>query len=382
MTTARPRTSNDSVAHLFTTGNLGPYVLPSRIIMAPMTRNRVGADGVPTTMTAKYYGQRATAALLITEATPISPLGVGYPNTPGIHSQEQVAGWRKVVDSVHRLGGLIFLQLFHAGRVSHPSLQPGGLLPVGPSPIAPDGDTNTYEGPRPFVTPRALDSSEIPGVVDQFRVAAQNSRAAGFDGVEIHAANGYLLDQFLRDGSNRRTDEYGGTLHNRLRLLEQVTEAVTAVWGNERVGVRLSPLNSFNSMKDSDPAATFRAAVTILNRFSLAYLHLVEENRSPAAGPHFEMTELRQVWKGTLIVNGGYDRERANAVLAGSRADFVSFGRLFIANPDLPARLRTNAPLNAADRASFYGGDERGYVDYPSLSKDETSNIRHDPSGI
>ncbi len=365
-----------SSTHLFTTETLGPYLLRSRIVMAPMTRNRVGADGVPTPLTVTYYTQRATAALLITEASQVSTQGVGYPNTPGIHTLDQTVGWRRVVDSVHLRGGLIFLQLFHAGRVSHPSLQPDGLLPVAPSPIAPDGETATYQGLQPFVIPRALERSEIPGIVEQFGVAAQNARAAGFDGVEIHAANGYLLDQFLRDGSNRRTDEYGGTVLNRLRLLEEVIDAVVGSWGTQQVGVRLSPLNSFNSMRDSDPARTFHAAVGNLNRFSLAYLHLVEENRSPAAGTNFDMTELRKVWKGTLIVNGGYDRERAEAALARSTADFVSFGRLFIANPDLPARFQKNAPLNVPDRASFYGGDERGYIDYPSLGEFSDDRIQ------
>ena len=327
-----------------------------------MTRNRVGRDGVPTPATVAYYSQRATAALLITEATQVSPQGVGYPNTPGIHDSAQLAGWRTVVDAVHRLGARVFLQLFHAGRVSHPSLQPGGSLPVAPSPLAPAGETMTYEGLQPFVTPRALDRSEIAGVVAQFAVAAQIARDAGFDGVEIHAANGYLLDQFLRDGSNRRTDEYGGPVANRLRLLEEVTDVVVAEWGSDRVGVRLSPLNAFNTMSDSSPETTFRAAIERLNRYSLAYLHLVEE---APPGASFDMAGLAAVWDGTLIVNGGYDRARAEAVLASARADFVSFGRLFIANPDLPARFRRGAPLNDPDRASFYGGDERGYTDYP-----------------
>jgi N-ethylmaleimide reductase len=367
--TTKSHHEESPVEHLFTSGKVGHYLLPSRIVMAPMTRNRAGADGVPRPMTVTYYSQRATAALIITEATRISPQGVGYPNTPGIHTQAQVAGWREVVDSVHRLGSLIFLQLFHAGRVSHPSLQPGGSLPVAPSPIAPAGDTTTYQGLQPFATPRQLERSEIPGIAEQFGLAAQNARTAGFDGVEIHAANGYLIDQFLRDGSNQRTDEYGGVLHNRLRLLEEVTDAVVSVWGSQRVGVRLSPLNSFNSMKDSDPATTFGAAAKSLNRFSLAYLHLVEENRSPAAGTNFDMSELRKLWRGTLMVNGGYDRERAEAALASSKADFVSFGRLFIANPDLPARFQSGSALNVADRASFYGGDERGYTDYPFVTE-------------
>lgn len=362
---------------LFTPKQLGRYTLPSRIVMAPMTRNRVGRDGVPTPMTVTYYSQRATAALLITEATQISPQGVGYPNTPGIHTPEQVVGWRRVVDAVHELGSRIFLQLFHAGRVSHPSLQPGGTLPAAPSPLAPEGEAMTYEGPQPFVTPRALETCEIAGIVEQFSVAARNAGAAGFDGVEIHAANGYLLDQFLRDGSNQRTDEYGGALENRLRLLEEVTEAVVAAWGSDMVGVRLSPLNSFNSMKDSNPERTFLAAVEKLNRFFLAYLHLVEEDRSPASGHSFDLTEVRKVWEGTLIVNGGYNRERAEAALRSSRADFISFGRLYIANPDLPVRFKTAALLNHPDRVSFYGGDERGYIDYPLLHESPKNGIEN-----
>lgn len=364
---------------LFTPGRLGPYLLPTRIVMAPMTRNRVGRDGVPTSITVTYYSQRATAALLITEATQISPQGVGYPNTPGIHSPEQIAGWRKVVDAVHHLGSRIFLQLFHAGRISHSTLQPGGALPIAPSALAPEGETMTYEGLQPFATPRALERSEIAGVVEQFGAAAQNARAAGFDGVEIHAANGYLLDQFLRDGSNRRVDEYGGAIENRLRLLKEVTEVVVAAWGRDHVGVRLSPLNSFNSMKDSYPAKTFRAAVDSLNHSCLAYLHLVEEDGSPASGPGFNMTDLREDYKGTLIVNGGYDRERAEAALATARADFISFGRLFIANPDLPARFKSGAPLGRPDPSSFYGGDDHGYIDYTFLEEVSRVGIENAP---
>jgi N-ethylmaleimide reductase len=361
---------------LFTPAQLGRYLLPSRIIMSPMTRNRADRDGVPTPIMATYYSQRATAAMIITEAAPVSAQAVGYPHTPGIYSAEQIEGWKKVVTAVHAEGGRIFLQLFHAGRISHPSLQPHGVLPIAPSAIAPKGEALTYEGHHPFVTPHALQRTEIAEIVDQFSVAALSARVAGFDGVEIHAANGYLLDQFLRDGSNRRIDEYGGTITNRLRFLQEVTAAVLTAWGADRVGVRLSPLNSFNSMRDSNPESTFRAAVETLNGFPLAYLHLVEEDRSPASGPRFDVSRLRAVWKGTLIVNGGYDLERAENALRTSRADFISFGRLFIANPDLPARLRTGAPLNHPDRASFYGGDELGYIDYPRLadSIEESSN--------
>lgn len=365
--TSKPSPEQRTAPLLFRSGQLGRYILPSRIVMAPMTRNRVGRDGVPTPLTVTYYSQRATAALLITEATAVSTQGVGYANTPGIYAAEQVKGWRKVTDAVHHFGGRIFLQLWHVGRISHPSLQSGGTLPVAPSPLAPEGQAMTYEGLRPFVTPRALETSEIAGIVEQYRIAAQNARTGGFDGVEIHAANGYLLDQFLRDGSNRRSDEYGGAIENRLRLLEEVSETVVEVWGGDRVGVRLSPLSSFNGMKDSKPESTFRAAVECLNRFSLAYLHFVEEDNSPESGAGFDMNELRAVWRGTLMVNGGYSRERAEDALGSSRADFISFGRLFISNPDLPARLRAGAPLSPPDRATFYGGDERGYVDYPGL---------------
>lgn len=365
---------------LFSSGTLGVYYLPSRIVMAPMTRNRAGRDGVPTPMMLTYYGQRASAALVITEATQISPQGRGYPFTPGIHSEQQVDGWRGIVEAVHRLNGRIFLQLFHSGRVSHPTLQPAGALPVAPSAIAPAGEAMTYEGLQRFVVPRALEKSEIVSIVKEFASAADHARAAGFDGVEIHAANGYLLDQFLRDGSNHRTDEYGGSIANRLRFLEEVTEAVVAVWGSDRVGVRLSPLNAFNSMQDSNPEATFRSAALSLNRFALAYLHLVEEDRSPAAGPRFDLSILRSAWRGVLMVNGDYDAKRAEVAVASSRADFVSFGRLFIANPDLPERLKNGAPLNQPDRASFYGGDERGYIDYAPHLEVRTQAYRTEPT--
>ena len=363
---------NQKPLKLLSPGRLGRYLLPTRVIMAPMTRNRVGRDGVPTALNITYYTQRTSAALIITEATQISQQGVGYANTPGIHSLEQVAGWKKVTDQVHRLGSRIFLQLFHAGRVSHPTLQPEGELPVAPSPIAPQGHAMTYEGPQPFVAPRPLERAEVSEIAGQFRTAAQNALAAEFDGVEIHAANGYLLDQFLRDGSNQRSDEYGGPVDSRVRLLNEVTEAVVSIWGSDRVGVRLSPLNSFNSMHDSNPERTFRTTVERLNDFSLAYLHIVEQDDSPASGTSFDLGELRTVWKSASMVNGGYDRERAERALAEGGADFVSFGRPFISNPDLPARLEMGAPLNHSDRATFYGGDERGYTDYPFL-KDSVS---------
>ena len=279
---------------LFTPGRLGPYILPHRILMAPMTRNRAQRDGVPSPSAVIYYAQRASAAVIVTETTAVSEQAVGYPFMPGIHTADQVAGWIPVVDAVHRFGCRIFLQLFHAGRVSHPSLQPGEAFPVAPSPIAPNGQTPTYQGPTPFVPPRGLALEEIPNIVEQFRVAAHNALLAGFDGVEIHGANGYLLDQFLRDGSNQRTDAYGGSVANRIRLLLQVTEAVADVWGH-RVGVRISPLNAFNTMFDSNPGKTFGTLVTELAGFHLAYLHVVEEDGAPESGPRFDMGGFRDL---------------------------------------------------------------------------------------
>ena len=353
--------------NLFSPYKLGNLELPNRMVMAPLTRNRAGEGNVPGTLNVTYYVQRASAGLIIAEATQVSPQGLGYPSTPGIHSPEQVAGWKQVTDAVHQHGGRIFLQLWHVGRISHPDLQPDGVLPVAPSAIAPKGQAATYEGMKPFVTPRALETSEIPEIVEQYRQGAENALAAGFDGVEIHAANGYLLDQFLRDGTNQRTDEYGGSLENRTRLLLEVTEAVTGVWGAERVGVRLSPSGTFNDMHDSDPLATFGYAAEALNRFGLAYLHIVEVNEADLrhGGTEVPTRHLRDHFTGTLMVNGGYDRDRGNAVLAKGEADLVSFGTLFLANPDLPQRFALNVPLNQPDIASFYGGSEKGYTDYP-----------------
>ncbi len=357
---------------LFSPFQIGPYTLPNRLAMAPLTRNRALSGNIPGPLNATYYAQRASAGLLISEATQVSPQGVGYPSTPGIHSPEQVAGWRLVTNAVHEQGGRIFLQLWHVGRISHPSLQPDGALPVAPSAIAPEGTALTYEGSQPFVTPRALAIDEIPGIIEQYRQGAENALAAGFDGVEIHGANGYLLDQFLRDGSNQRTDAYGGSVENRARLLLEVTEAVVAVWGADRVGVRLSPSGTFNSMSDSNPKATFGYVADALNRFGLAYLHVLETNEADLrhGGTELPTRYFRPIFKGPLMVNWGYDREKANAVIARGDADLVSFGQLFIANPDLPERFRQNAPLNEPNPATFYGGDEQGYTDYPFLDQD------------
>jgi N-ethylmaleimide reductase len=351
---------------------LSPYKLsnlelPNRIVMAPLTRNRAGVGNVPGPLNATYYAQRASAGLIIAEATQVSPQGLGYPATPGIHSPEQVAGWKLVTDAVHQEGGRIFLQLWHVGRISHPDLQPDGALPVAPSAIAPRGEAATYEGMKPFVTPRALETSEIPGIVEQYRQGAKNALEAGFDGVEIHGANGYLLDQFLRDGTNQRTDEYGGSIENRARLLLEVTEAVVGVWGTQRVGVRLSPSGTFNDTHDSNPLETFGYATEALNRFGLAYLHIVEVTEADLrhGGTEVPTSYLRDRFTGTLMVNAGYDRDRGNAVIAKKEADLVSFGTLFLANPDLPRRFALKAPLNQPDPITFYGGTEKGYTDYP-----------------
>lgn len=356
--------------NLFSPYKLGNLELQNRIVMAPLTRNRAGEGNVPGQLNVTYYTQRASAGLIISEATQISPQGLGYPATPGIHSPEQVAGWKLVTEAVHQHSGRIFLQLWHVGRISHPDLQPDGALPVAPSAIAPTGEVATYDGKKPYVTPRALETSEIPGIVEQYRKATENALEAGFDGVEIHGANGYLLDQFLRDGTNHRTDQYGGSVENRARLLLEVTEAVVAVAGAARVGVRLSPSGTFNDMSDSNPLATFGYAAEALNRFGLAYLHIVEVMEADLrhGGIKVPTQILRTLFSGTLMVNGGYDLERGNAVLSSKKADLVSFGIPFIANPDLPQRFALNVPLNPPDFSTFYGGGVRGYIDYPFLA--------------
>ncbi|MGI2904567.1 alkene reductase [Tolypothrix sp. VBCCA 56010] len=349
---------------------LGELELPNRIVMAPLTRQRAGKGNVPHQLNAEYYVQRATAGLIIAEATQVSPQGQGYPNTPGIHSPEQVAGWRLVTDAVHQHKGRIYLQLWHVGRISHPDLQPDQALPVAPSAIAPKGQVLTYEGMKPFVTPRALETEEIPKIVEQYRQGAENALEAGFDGVEIHAANGYLIDQFLRDGTNQRTDKYGGSIENRARLLVEVTEAVIGVWGANRVGVRLSPSGTFNDIRDSNPSETFGYAAQALNKFDLAYLHIFEAIEADIrhGATVVPTSHLKERFQGTLIVNGGYDKSRGDAVLSTGAADLVAFGTLYIANPDLPERFALNAPLNQADPTSFYGGGEKGYTDYPAIA--------------
>ena len=358
-----------SSVDLFSPLRLGALDLPNRVVMAPMTRNRAGPGNVPTALNATYYAQRAGAGLIVSEATQVSPQGVGYPGTPGIHSAEQTAGWKLVTDAVHGAGGRIFLQLWHVGRISHPALQPGGALPVAPSAIAPTGQAWTTNGMEAFVTPRALETDEIPGIVEDFRRGARNAREAGFDGVELHGANGYLIDQFLRDSTNKRTDRYGGSASNRARFLIEVMEALIGEWGGDRVGVRLSPTNPYNDIADSNPAATFSTAARELNRLGIAYLHIVEPGPGDpvAAGEMPDIGFFRKIWRGPLIANKGYDLERANAVLRNGDADLVSFAALYLANPDLDQRLRRGGPFNLPDRKTFYGGAAKGYTDYPAL---------------
>ncbi|MCW7753891.1 alkene reductase [Desulfobotulus sp. H1] len=352
---------------LFDPVTVGSHILSNRVVMAPMTRNRAGEGNVPTDLTATYYAQRATAGLIITEAAQISPQGVGYPLTPGIHSPEQLAGWKKVSDAVHAKGGTVYLQLWHVGRVSHPLLQPHGALPVAPSPIRPRGDAITLEGKKPFVIPRELDVHEIEEIVEQYARAAQNAMAAGFDGVEIHAANGYLIDQFLRDGSNRRKDDYGGSPANRLRFLADVTKAVSGAIGAEKVGVRISPENTFNDMEDSDPQTIFTALAHMLKPYGLAYLHVIEGDLAGGVS-RVDYGEIRKAFGGIWMVNGGYTQKRAEEAVESGLADLVSFGSLFLANPDLVERFRKGARLNRPDPATFYGGGAEGYTDYPFMA--------------
>jgi N-ethylmaleimide reductase len=351
---------------LFTPLRLGELELPNRIVLAPLTRNRAGPGNVPQPLNITYYVQRASAGLMISEASQISPQGVGYPATPGIHSEAQVAGWKSLNRAVHTAGGRMFLQLWHVGRISHPSLQPDNALPVAPSAIRPQGDAMTYQGLRPFQTPRALEHDELANIVADYARAARHARDAGFDGVEIHAANGYLLDQFLRDGTNERRDGYGGSIDNRMRLLDEVVSAVSAVWGSPRVGVRLSPENSFNDIRDSQPQQTFNAVADMLRGYQLGYLHVVEGDLMSGAR-ELDYRELKRRFGGLYMANAGYDFQRASEALRTGSADLIAFGRLFLANPDLPARFAQGAPLNEPDPATFYGGDERGYTDYPSL---------------
>ena len=361
-----------SSSTLFSPLVIGRYKLAHRVVMAPLTRMRAGKGNIPNALAPTYYGQRASSGgLIIAEATQISPYGQGYPSTPGIHSPEQIEGWKKVTDVVHAKGGVIFLQLWHTGRSSHSSFQPDGALPVAPSAIAITSQqclTANWKM-EAYETPRALELSEIPGIIDAYRAGAQNAMAAGFDGVEVHGANGYLLEQFLHSNSNRREDSYGGSIENRARLLIEITEAVTEIWGKDRVGVRLSPFGTYNDVGDADPVGLYAHVLSQLKLLDIAYVSLIEARSG--AGMEIDapqaVDQLRPYWPKPLILAGGFTGESADEAIRSGRADAIAFGRQFIANPDLPQRLRARAPLNADDRSSFYGGGAAGYVDYPEL---------------
>ena len=358
-----------STTDLFSAITLGNLNLTNRMVMAPMTRNRAAEGAIPQAMNVEYYRQRASAGLIITEASQVSAEGVGYPATPGIYNQQQVAGWQKITDAVHKEGGHIYIQLWYCGRISHPDLLPDQQTPVAPSAIRPEGEAITYEGMKVFVEPRALEASEIENIVGQYKNAAQMAKQAGFDGVEIHAANGYLIDQFLRDGSNQRSDAYGGNEENRMRFLNQVLDAVLEVWSSNCVGIRLTPENSFNSMSDSDPQTHFSYFITQLNSRNLAYLHLLEGDMM-GASRNVDYRALRDAYDGVYMANNGYDKTRAQTAIANGDCDLVAFGVPYLANPDLLYRYQNDLPLNPADQATFYGGDETGYTDYPTAQHD------------
>ena len=363
---------------LFSPIEVGPYKLQHRVAMAPLTRMRADRSSfAPRALNAEYYGQRATpGGLLIAEASPVMATGRGNPATPGIYSEQQIMGWREVVDAVHGKGGLIFLQLWHVGRVSHSSFQPGGALPVAPSAVQITGDgmmAMTADGKMvPYETPRALETDEVASVVDAFRQAATNALKAGFDGVEIHGANGYLIEQFLQSHTNLRTDRYGGSIANRARLLMEITQAAIDVWGANRVGVRLSPYGVANGSGEVDPMPLYSHVIQALDTLGLAYLHFIEPRSSGAGRAEVNhqnvpsaMVLFRPMWRGVLISAGGFTGEAAEAAIAAGHADAIAFGRIFISNPDLPRRLRHGFPLTPYNRATFYGGEEAGYTDYP-----------------
>lgn len=354
---------------LFTKTHLGPYALGHRIVMAPLTRMRSSKGDIPNDLMAEYYSQRASdGGLIIAEATPVSRQGYGYNKAPGIYSDDQIAGWQKITTAVHAKGARIFLQLWHVGRQSHPILQPSNGAPVAPSAIQATGYAYSDDGPIEFSMPRALDISEIPSIIETFRAGAERALRAGFDGVEIHGANGYLPDQFLQDGSNKRTDAYGGSIENRARFMLEVTQAAISVWGSDRVGLRLAPSGTYGDMFDSNPQETFGYVAREMDRLGLAYLHIIEPRikgieeirvEEPVAAKH-----LRKIFHGPIIAAGGFTKESAEAIIAAGDADLVAFGRYFISNPDLAYRFRIGAPLAPYDRNTFYGGNHRGYTDY------------------
>ena len=346
---------------LFDPVTIGAWDLPNRIIMAPLTRARAGAERIPNALMAEYYRQRASAGLIISEATSVTPMGVGYADTPGIWSSEQVHGWQLVTEAVHQAGGRILLQLWHVGRISDPMFL-NGALPVAPSPIAAAGHVSLVRPLKPFVTPRALELEEIPGVIAAYRQGAENAQRAGFDGVEIHGANGYLLDQFLQDKTNHRQDAYGGPVENRARLMLEVTDAVISVWGSERVGMHLAPRGDAHDMGDSNSPATFGYVARELGRRRIAFICARESLGENRLGP-----QLKTAFGGSYIANEKFTQTTANQVLAAGEADAVAFGVPFLANPDLPERFRQNAPLNEPEQPTFFASGSKGYTDYPFM---------------
>lgn len=363
-----------SASSLFSSYDLGPVTLANRFVMAPLTRNRAGPGLVPTDLMAEYYGQRASAGLIITEASQVSRQGQGYQDTPGIYTEEQVASWRKVTDAVHARGGKIYLQLWHVGRVSHVDLQENGAAPVAPSAIRAETKTVVNNGFVDVSAPRALDLHELPGIVNDFRRGAANAIAAGFDGVEVHGANGYLLDQFAKDGANHRTDAFGGTIENRARLMIEVTEAVANEVGPERTGIRLSPVSPANGIETSDPQPLFEHLVEKLDALGIAYIHVVEgATGGPRDAAPFDYDALRTRFRGTYIANNGFDQTLAETHLANGKSDLVAFGRPFIANPDLVERMKSGVPLAQIDPQTLYGGGAKGYTDYPVATVTEAS---------
>lgn len=346
---------------LFDSLQLGPLTLPNRIFLAPLTRSRAGQQRIPNALMAEYYRQRSSAGLILTEATSVTPMGVGYANTPGIWSQEQVEGWKLITQAVHEAGGHIFLQLWHVGRISDPQFL-DGALPVAPSAIAPAGHVSLVRPLKSFVTPRALELAEIPGIIEAYRKGAENAKLAGFDGVEIHGANGYLLDQFLQTKTNQRTDEYGGSLENRARLMLEVTDAVISVWGADRVGMHLAPRGDAHDMGDANPLETFSYVARELGRSKIAFIAAREHQAPDSIGP-----ALKKAFGGVYVANEKFTLESGNAILAAGDADAVAFGVPFLANPDLPKRFASGAALNAPDPATFYADGAKGYTDYPAL---------------
>jgi N-ethylmaleimide reductase len=359
------------MTQLFNTFDLSGLQLPNRMVMSPMTRTRATEDDVATDLAGEYYVQRASAGLIITECTQVSDQAHGIIRAPGIHRADQVAAWKKITASVHQAGGRIYCQLWHCGRVAHPDMR-GGELPVAPSPIPATGDFFLPRGRVEFPVPRPLAIEEIPAIVESFAQATRNAREAGFDGVELHGANGYLQDQFLQDGSNQRTDAYGGSVENRARLMLETTQAMIAAWSADRVGVRLSPSSTLYGMHDSDSLTTFSHVIKELNRLGVGYLHLCEPNAKVLAAGNVQIPKVAQTFRPLIsvpvIVNGGFDQEKANAVLAAGHADLVSFGVPYIANPDLVHRYKTGAALNKPDPSTFYGEGPKGYTDYPALA--------------